>query len=466
MSGSTSGQGNPLRYHSRIRQSGTERQPETHPLTWRLRDDGEVVWLGEYLDKDGYQSVRRALAESDPQGIITVVKDANVRGRGGAGFSAGVKWSLTLQGGDMPRGYLICNADEMEPGTFKDRLLMEQQPHLLIEGMILGARANNARQGYIFLRGEYVEAARVLNRAIDEAREAGWLGPDIDGSGFDFDIAVHTGAGRYICGEETALINALEGKRANPRAKPPFPGQSGAWGRPTVVNNVETLCNIPAVILHGADWYQNLSGNRTGDGGTKLYGVSGPVAEPGLWELPMGVTGAELLDRAGGLQQGRRLKTWLPGGTSTGFLLPEHLELPLDFDSIANVGSRLGTGLMMAVPEDRGMVSLMRNLEEFFARESCGWCTPCRDGLPWVVKLLRDLEKGQGQAGDIELLDKLAADCRPGLTFCALAPGAAMPLETALRHFRQEFEQGIGKVSGDTRGVPDRVAADAPANNR
>ncbi|MEP1214497.1 MAG: NADH-ubiquinone oxidoreductase-F iron-sulfur binding region domain-containing protein [Marinobacter sp.] len=434
-----------VRYRSRLQQPETERHRDTHPLTWRLRDDGEVIGLEEYLRKDGYESVRKALADGDPQAIIATMKDANVGGRGGGGFSAGLKWSLTLQGRDVPRGYLICNADEMEPGTFKDRLLMEQQPHLLIEGMILAALANNARFGYIFLRGEYVTAARVLNRAIDGARDGGWLGADINGSGFDFDIIVHTGAGRYICGEETALINSLEGRRANPRTKPPFPGQSGAWGKPSVVNNVETLCNAPGVILNGADWYQNLSGDSTDNGGTKLYGISGPVENPGLWELPMGTTGAEILDRAGGMRNGRKLKAWLPGGASTGFLLPEHLDLPLDFNTVGKEGSRLGTGLMTMVPQEQSLVALLRNLEEFFARESCGWCTPCRDGLPWAAKLLRALELGHGEAGDIELLEKLAADCGPTLTFCAHAPGAAMPLQTALKHFRHEFEQGISK---------------------
>lgn len=441
-------------YRSRLLQTESERSAETHPLTWRMRDDGETVWLEEYLRKDGYQAVRKALSEGDPQAIIATMKEANVRGRGGAGFSAGLKWSLTLQGNDYPRGYLVCNADEMEPGTFKDRLLMEQQPHLLIEGMILGALANNSRYGYIFLRGEYVAAAAALNGAIEEAREAGWLGPDINNSGFDFDLAVHTGAGRYICGEETALINSLEGKRANPRSKPPFPGQSGAWGKPTVVNNVETLCNVPAVILRGADWYRSLSANGSTDTGSKLYGCSGPVENPGLWELPIGTTGAELMDRAGGMRNNRQLKAWLPGGASTGFLLPEHLELPLDFDTIGKTGSRLGTGLLAIVPDNISMVSLMRNLEQFFARESCGWCTPCRDGLPWVVKLLQSLENGQGEPGDIEMLDKLAADCGPGLTFCAHAPGAAMPLESALRYFRHEFEQGVGKAGTEANQDP------------
>ncbi len=443
-----------VRYRSRLLQPVDERRAETHPLTWRLHDDGRAVDLEDYVSKDGYQAVLQVLRERDPQAVIATMKDANVRGRGGAGFSAGLKWSLTMQGDGMPRGYVVCNADEMEPGTFKDRLLMEQQPHLLIEGMILAGFANNARYGYIFLRGEYVESARVLTAALNEARQAGWLGPDIAGSGFDFDIALHTGAGRYICGEETALINSLEGKRANPRAKPPFPGQSGAWGKPTVVNNVETLCNVPAVVLQGADWYQQLSGDRTDDGGTKLYGASGLVNRPGLWELPIGTTGQEILDLAGDLRDGRKLKSWLPGGASTGFLLPEHLELPLDFDTVGKEGSRLGTGLITVVTEDQSMVSLMRNLEEFFARESCGWCTPCRDGLPWTVKLLQALEQGEGERGDIELLDKLAADCGPGLTFCAHAPGAAMPLQSALKHFRHEFEQGVRHPPGKAHADP------------
>ena len=432
-----------LRYHCQLHQSADERRADTHPLTWRLREDGARVGFEEYCAKEGYQGATHTLKQCTPDNVIDTMKQANVRGRGGAGFSAGVKWSLTLVGDHLPRGYLICNADEMEPGTFKDRLLLEQQPHLLIEGMIIAGYANRSRYGYIFLRGEYVEAARSVALAIDEARQAGLLGSDIAGSGFDFDIALHTGAGRYICGEETALINSLEGKRANPRAKPPFPGQSGAWGKPTVVNNVETLCNVPGVMQHGADWYQGLSGGLSDDGGTKLYGVSGLVERPGLWELPIGTSGREILERAGGMRQGHSLKAWLPGGGSTGFLLPEHLELALDFDTIDQYGSRLGTGLIAVLSQRQSLLSLLRNLEQFFARESCGWCTPCRDGLPWTVKLLQALERGEGKPGDIELLEQHAQDLGPGLTFCAHAPGAAMPLESAIRHFRAEFEAGI-----------------------
>lgn len=443
-----------LRYRCQLHQSAAERQADTHPLTWRLREDGATVGLREYLGKDGYAAVRQVLGKQSSDEVIDTMKAANVRGRGGGGFSAGVKWGLTLKGGELPRGYLICNADEMEPGTFKDRLLLEQQPHLLIEGMILAGYANDSRFGYIFLRGEYVEAAQALTQALNEARDAGWLGNNIADSGFDFDITLHTGAGRYICGEETALINSLEGYRANPRSKPPFPGQSGAWGKPTVVNNVETLCNVPAVMRYGAKWYQELSGSLSDDGGTKLYGVSGKVNRPGLWELPIGTSGREVLERAGGMRDGRALKAWLPGGGSTGFLLPEHLDLTLDFDTIGKAGSRLGTGLLAVVTEDQSIVGLMRNLEAFFARESCGWCTPCRDGLPWTVKLLRALEQGEGEPADLELLDKLARDLGPSRTFCAHAPGAAMPLASALRYFRAEFERGVRAASPRTNPVP------------
>ncbi|GAA5176713.1 NADH-quinone oxidoreductase subunit NuoF [Modicisalibacter zincidurans] len=432
-----------LRYHCQLRQSAAERRADTHPLTWRLREDGARVGLEEYRDKEGYRAAAHALEHCSSADVIDTMKKANVRGRGGGGFSAGVKWGLTQVGDHLPRGYLVCNADEMEPGTFKDRLLLEQLPHLLIEGMIIAGYANRSRFGYIFLRGEYVEAAHSLAVAIEEAREAGWLGSNVAGSGYDFDIALHTGAGRYICGEETALISSLEGKRANPRAKPPFPGQSGAWGKPTVVNNVETLCNAPAVMRHGADWYQGLSGGLSDDGGTKLYGVSGLVERPGLWELPIGTSGREILERAGGMREGHTLKAWLPGGGSTGFLLPEHLDLALDFDTIGQHGSRLGTGLLTVVSERQSIVSLLRNLEQFFARESCGWCTPCRDGLPWTVKLLQALERGEGEQGDIEILEQHTTDLGPGLTFCAHAPGAAMPLESALKYFRDEFERGV-----------------------
>lgn len=423
------------------------RTAEQHPLTWRLRDDKQPVWFDEYRSKSGYIGAEKALNSGlIPTDVVKIVKDSGLSGRGGAGFSTGLKWSLMPVDESMNIRYILCNADEMEPGTYKDRLLMEELPHLLIEGMLIGAYALKAYRGYIFLRGEYVEAAQNLRRAIEEAKKAGFLGKNILGSGFDFELIVHTGAGRYICGEETALINSLEGRRANPRSKPPFPATSGAWGKPTCVNNVETLCNVPAIMEHGADWYKGLSAGKSENTGTKLMGFSGRVKNPGLWELPFGITAREILeDYAGGMQDGLKLKAWQPGGAGTDFLTESHLDLPMDFPHIANAGSRLGTALAMAVDDQTSMVGVVRNMEEFFARESCGWCTPCRDGLPWSVKILRALERGEGQLGDIETLEQLCRYLGPGNTFCALAPGAVEPLQSAIKYFREEFEAGIAK---------------------
>lgn len=429
------------------------RQVETHPLTWRLREDKQPVWLREYRDKNGYVGAEKALSTMAPDEIVTLVKDSGLKGRGGAGFSTGLKWSLMPKNESMNIRYLLCNADEMEPGTYKDRLLMEQLPHQLIEGMLISAFALKAYRGYIFLRGEYVEAAVTLRQAIAEAKEAGLLGENILGSGFSFELFVHTGAGRYICGEETALINSLEGRRATPRSKPPFPASAGVWGKPTCVNNVETLSNVPAILAHGVDWYKGLS--KSEDAGTKLMGFSGRVNNPGLWELPFGVTAREILeDYAGGMRNGLTLKAWQPGGAGTDFLTEKHLDLPMEFATIAKAGSRLGTALAMAVDNEISMVSLVRNLEEFFSRESCGWCTPCRDGLPWSVKLLRAIEQGKGQQGDIETLEQLCRQLGPGKTFCAHAPGAVEPLQSALHYFRPEFEAGIATyVFGNTHPI-------------
>ncbi|MGE0342740.1 MAG: NADH-quinone oxidoreductase subunit NuoF [Porticoccaceae bacterium] len=416
--------------------------------------------LAAFEASGGYRALRLAIRELSPQDVQARVKDANLRGRGGAGFPAGVKWSLIPMGPDAGIKYLVCNADEMEPGTFKDRLLMEGAPHQLIEGMLVAAYATRVTTGYIFLRGEYVLAAARLNQALAEARAAGLLGRNILGSGWDFDCFVHTGAGRYICGEETALINSLEGRRANPRAKPPFPQIAGAWGRPTVINNVETLNNVAPIVLNGADWFRGLSQGKSPDSGTKLYGVSGRVKRPGVFELPIGTTAREILEEhAGGMKDGYQLKCWLPGGASTDFLLPEHLDLAMDYDTIGKAGSRMGTGLLAVVDQTHNMVSVVRNLEEFFARESCGWCTPCRDGLPWTVKILQALEAGQGRSGDIEQLLLMTRALGPGRTFCAHAPGAMEPLQSALKFFRAEFEAGIRADDAPAAGSPVSSAA-------
>lgn len=419
---------------------------KTKPLTWRLAHHDAILDLETYQSLRGFEGLKAAL-DMEPKKVGNMIKEANVRGRGGAGFNAGLKWSFMTPPDGGPR-YLICNADEMEPGTFKDRLLMERLPLQLIEGMLITAHAIGATDGYIFIRGEYIVAAQRLMAAIDECLANNLLGDNILGSDFSFNLHVHTGAGRYICGEETALINCLEGRRANPRTKPPFPQISGAWGRPTVVNNVETLSNMPSILVNGTEWYKSLP-NEKGNSevpGTKIFGCSGLVNDPGLWELPFGYTAREIIeDFAGGMKDGKRLKAWLPGGASTDFLTPEHLDVPMDFDNIQKAGSRMGTGLIMVVDESQDMVSLLKNLEIFFQRESCGWCTPCRDGLPWGVKLLTALEEGQGQQGDIEKLEDLTKNLWLGKTFCAHAPGAMEPLMSALKYFRQEFDDRIVK---------------------
>ena len=418
--------------------------PETHPLTWRYTKAGKaVVDIKEYEALEGYAALKKAVT-MQPTDIQAQVKAANLRGRGGAGFPTGVKWSLIPMGADSGQKYLVCNADEMEPGTFKDRMLMEELPHQMVESMILAAYAIGATKGYIFLRGEYVLAGERLNAAIDQAKAAGYIGENILGSGFNFELHVHLGAGRYICGEETALINCLEGRRANPRTKPPFPQQAGAWGRPTIVNNVETLMNVPAILLRGADWFKGLSQGKSTDSGTKMYGISGKAKITGLWELPIGTSCRELLyTLGGGMADGLGLMCWLPGGASTDFLMDEHLDLPMDFDTIAKAGSRMGTALITVIDDKQNILSVVRNLEQFFSRESCGWCTPCRDGLPWTVKLMESIEAGEGQEGDIETLHQLTRFLGPGKTFCAHAPGAMEPLQSALKFFPEEFKKGI-----------------------
>lgn len=420
------------------------RTAETHPMTWRLRDDKKTIWLKEYIKKNGYFGAKKVVGKINPQDLIKTIIDSGLKGRGGAGFLTGVKWSLMQKKTDNSKStnYLICNADEMEPGTYKDRLLMEQIPHLLIDGMIISAYALQSHIGYIFLRGEYINAAFNLKKSIEEAKLAGFLGKNIFNSSFDFDIFLHTGAGRYICGEETALINSLEGKRANPRSKPPFPASSGLWGQPTCINNVETLCNLPGIMTYGNTWYKNISSNF--DTGTKMMGFSGKVNNPGLWELPFGITAREILeDYAEGMIDNFTLKAWLPGGASTQILTEKYLDTPMDFTNFIKIGKRLGTAMATAIDNSINIVSLVKNIEIFFARESCGWCTPCREGLPWIVKILSDLEKKQGNINDIKILEEMCGHLGPGKTYCALAPGAIEPLSSAIKYFRKEFEIGI-----------------------
>lgn len=454
------------------------------PLSKNIRPGEEPLDIKGYESAGGYQAMRKALLELQPGEVTELVKQSNLRGRGGAGFPTGIKWSFVPMGKGKPRPepiaetldevdpgirlerggkgipvgsrwrfppywedvpypkYLIANADEMEPGTFKDRFLLEGDPHQVIEGMIVSAYALQASVGYIFLRWAYHEAARRLQKAINEAYQAGYLGKNILGSDYDFDLYLHTGAGRYMAGEETGLLNSLEGKRANPRTKPPFPQTSGLWGKPSIVNNVETLCSVPHIIKNGPEWFKSLSYSE--DSGTKIYGVSGRVNRPGVWELPMGITLRELIEEhAGGMQPGLNFRGALPGGASTDFLVEEHLDIPLDFPSVQAAGSRLGTGTVIVLDDQTCPVGFVHNLEVFFARESCGWCTPCREGLPWSVNILKAIEEGKGETGDLEQLSKITKLLGPGLTFCALAPGAVEPLQSALKYFREDFERHL-----------------------
>jgi NADH-quinone oxidoreductase subunit F len=413
------------------------------PLTENILPGREPMNVAECEKAGGYRSVRKVLKEMAPKDVQEVVEKSNLRGRGGAGFPTGQKWSFVPMGEDAPRPrYIVVNADEMEPGTFKDRFLIEGNPHGLIEAVIVAAYAVQADTGYIFLRWAYKVAAERLRKAIAEAYEKNYLGKDILGFGYSFNLYLHVSAGRYICGEETALLNALEGKRAIPRSKPPYPQVSGLWGKPTVVNNVESLCNVPHIINNGIEWFKGLS--RSEDGGTKLYGVSGNVKKPGLWELPMGTTIREILEgRAGGMRDGFRFRGLLPGGASTDFLVEEHLDIKLDFDTVPKYGSRLGTGTMIILDDRTCPVGMVLNLSMFFARESCGWCTPCREGLPWIAKILKAIENGEGRGEDIENLELHCRLLGPGHTFCALAPGAVEPLQSAIKYFREDFERHI-----------------------
>jgi NADH-quinone oxidoreductase subunit F len=413
------------------------------PLTQFVQLDKGPRSLTEYESTGGYEALKKALREMTPKEVTDVVTESKLRGRGGGGFTTGTKWCFVPLGEDAPHPkYLVANGDEMEPGTFKDRLLIEGDPHELIEGMIIASYALEADAAYIFLRWEYREGAATLRKAIAEAYHKGYLGKNILGSGYSLNLYLHTSAGRYICGEEMALINSLEGKRANPRAKPPFPPVVGLWGKSTTVNNVETLCNVSHIVKNGAEWFRGLSLSE--DGGTKLYGASGRVKKPGIWELPMGTTAREIIEEhAGGMQDGYRLRAVIPGGASTEFILEEKLDVKMDFASVAAVRSRLGTGTMIVLDDKTCPVGMVHNLEHFFAQESCGWCTPCWAGLQWAEQILKGIEDGEGRPGDIEILESTARKLAPGNTFCALAPGAVEPLQSAIWYFRDDFERHI-----------------------
>lgn len=396
--------------------------------------------FAEYRGEGGFAALAKALREMTPEGVQQAVIDSGLRGRGGAGFPTGKKWSFVPRDLPGPR-WLICNCDEMEPGTFKDRILLEANPYLLVEGMILACYALGVRHAFIFIRRGYETAAANVARAIREAKGEGLLGENILGSGFSCDLDVHLSAGRYICGEETALMNALEGKRANPRAKPPFPAVKGLWGGPTVVNNVESLANIPYIITEGPERFRSLARIPEASG-LKLFCISGHVNRTGCFELPLGIPLGEIIDGAcGGMRTGSSFKACQPGGASTPYFTAAHLGVPMDFDSVAKAGSRLGTGGVVVFDQSVCMVRATLNLVRFYARESCGWCTPCREGLPFVVWLLEEIEAGRGSLEQVELLRDHVKLLNHA--FCALAPGAMGPVDGLLRHFGDEVADHV-----------------------
>jgi len=400
-----------------------------------LRD--KVAELEGYFAAGGYRALKKALA-MEPAAVIDEVKKSGLRGRGGAGFPAGLKWSFIPKDAPGPR-YLVCNADEGEPGTFKDRELILKNPHALIEGMAIAGHAIGAATGYIYIRGEFVAETVKLEKAIAAARAKGFLGRNILGTGTDFELHVHRGAGAYICGEETALLESLEGFKGQPRLKPPFPAVKGLFAGPTVINNVETLAAVPAIIERGGDWYAAIgSGKSTG---TKLFCVSGPVNKPGVYELPLGVTFKELLEKScGGMKEGKRLKAVIPGGSSTPVLTAEEAWMvKLDYESLAAAGSMLGSGAVIVIDDSQCMVKLLQVLARFYHHESCGQCTPCREGCGWLEKLLNKLESGRGTKKDIDTIVSVAENMM-GRTICALADAMAMPAISFVKKFRSEFE--------------------------
>ena len=393
-----------------------------------------------YRQHDGYKALEKALKEMTPESIIDEVKKSNLRGRGGAGFPTGMKWSFVPK--DSPKAkYIICNADESEPGTCKDRPLMEMDPHQMIEGIIIAGRAIGAHLGFIYVRGEYRYVLDIVEAALGEAYSRGYLGKNILGSGFDFDLIAHTGAGAYECGEESALMESLEGKRGYPRIKPPFPAVVGLYGCPTIINNVETLSSVPAIILEGGEKYAGRGTPK--NGGTRLLCVSGHVNKPGIYEIPLGMNMKKFIDEvAGGIPGGKKLKAVIPGGSSCPIMSANEIDIPMDYDSVAKAGSMLGSGGMVVMDEDTCMVDMARRIMHFYAHESCGWCIPCREGTSWLRKMLDRFHDGLGRREDIDIVGDLAKNML-GRTFCPLGDAAALPTISIVQKWRNEFEQHL-----------------------
>ncbi len=393
--------------------------------------------IDSYTASGGYGTLDKAFAMT-PDQLTELVKDAGLRGRGGAGFPTGMKWSFVPKDNPNPR-YLVVNADESEPGTCKDIPLLLASPHTLVEGMILASYAIGCHTAFVYIRGEVLHVVRRLRNAVEQAYAAGHLGKNIHGSGFDLDIIVHAGAGAYICGEETALLDSLEGRRGQPRLRPPFPAVAGLYASPTVINNVESISSVPAIVANGAGWFASMGTEKSK--GMTIYSLSGHVTNPGQFEAPLGITLRELLDLAGGVRSGHQLKFWTPGGSSTPILTGEHLDVPLDYEGMAGVGSMLGTKALQIFDETVSVVRTTLRWVEFYKHESCGKCTPCREGTWWLVQLLKKFEDGVAVEGDVEkLLD--ICDNIGGRSFCALADGAVACVTSAVKHFRPEFEAG------------------------
>jgi NADH-quinone oxidoreductase subunit F len=408
---------------------------ETKVLTKRFELPNSAS-IDTYLATDGYKAFKKAVSMT-PEEIINEVKTSALRGRGGAGFPTGMKWSFVPRTSPKPK-YLIVNADESEPGTCKDRLLMENDPHALIEGMLIGARTVDAKKGYIYIRGEYRYQIECMDRAIEEAYQRGWLGTNIQGTGIDFDVYTHSGAGAYECGEETALLDSIEGKRGIPRLKPPFPAVAGAWQCPTLLNNVETFCAVPPIIMNGGAWYAGLGTPK--NGGTRLLCLSGHVNKPGVYEVPLGLNMLEFIEKfGGGMRSGKKLKAVVPGGSSCPLLKAEECNIAMDYDTLAKVKSMLGSGGMVVLDEDTCMVKFALRIMRFYAHESCGWCIPCREGTTWLRKILQRFHDGGGQKSDIALLGELSQNML-GRTFCALGDAAAMPTISIVEKWPEEFE--------------------------
>ncbi|MEE3852158.1 NADH-quinone oxidoreductase subunit NuoF [Gordonia sp. LSe1-13] len=417
-------------------------EPAEPPVLSRHWGEPESWTLHSYETHNGYAALRNALQQS-PDDIIEMVKASGLRGRGGAGFPVGVKWSFIPQtdpadpdAPDPRPHYLVVNADESEPGTCKDIPLMFASPHSLIEGAIIAAYAIRAAHAFIYVRGEVASVLRRLRTAVEEAYTAGYLGYDILGSGFDLELVVHAGAGAYICGEETALLDSLEGRRGQPRLRPPFPAVAGLYASPTVVNNVESIASVPPIIRNGVDWFRSMGTEKSP--GFTLYSLSGHVARPGQYEAPLGVTLRELLDRAGGVRAGHRLKFWTPGGSSTPILTGDHLDAPLDYEGVGDAGSMLGTKALQIFDETTCVVRAVLRWTEFYAHESCGKCTPCREGTYWLVQLLARVEAGQGTEADLDIITDVTNSI-VGKSFCALGDGAGSPIVSSLKYFRDEY---------------------------